>query len=72
MKLRMEALKKFHSTSSPRARSYIWGTMRRVEGYHVKPTMHKLILKGNKPYIARMFKHLKKEHPSVRGNIFMR
>lgn len=26
----------------------------------------KLILKGNPIYIKRMFKHLKKEHPSTR------
>ena len=35
-------------------------------------TMSKLIIKGNRKYILRMFKHLKKEHPSVRHRISMK
>lgn len=31
----------------------------------------KLIIKGNKKYIDRMYKHLKKEHPSVRHRIHL-
>lgn len=32
----------------------------------------KLIIKGNQTYANRMMKHLKLEHPSVRGNIFIK
>jgi len=28
--------------------------------------MAQLVIKGNDKYIGRMFKHLKKEHPSTR------
>ena len=28
--------------------------------------MPKLVIRGNKRYIDRMFKHLRKEHPSTR------
>lgn len=28
--------------------------------------MAKLVIKGKKTYIERMFKHLKKEHPSTK------
>lgn len=32
----------------------------------IKMKRMKLIIKGNEEYIKRMFKHLKKEHPSTR------
>lgn len=31
--------------------------------------MAKLILKGDESYISKMYEHLKKEHPSVKGRI---
>jgi len=33
-KLKAEALKKFGSTTSERARRYIWGTLRRATGWN--------------------------------------
>ena len=32
----------------------------------------KLVIKGNKKYLERMFKHLRKEHPSTRRRMKLR
>lgn len=32
----------------------------------------RLVIKGNKKYVARMYAHLRKEHPSTRRRMKMR
>ena len=32
----------------------------------------KLIIKGKPSYVERMYKHLRKEHPSTRGRMYLK
>jgi hypothetical protein len=37
-----------------------------------KTKIVQVVIRGNQAYATRMMKHLKLEHPSVRGNIFIK
>lgn len=69
LRLMKQAKLKFHSTSSPKAKAYIYGTMNKIYLKHNTPK--KLVLTGKPAYLNHMFLHLRKEHPSTKKRMYL-
>jgi hypothetical protein len=68
---------KYYYKNGVKTQSNPYALARKATGYYgstheATNKTAELIIKGNSQYVHRMKSHLNKEHPSVRGNIFIR